>query len=144
MDIRSKTTAKPVESRISPERLQRFREVYLSNGCNAVQAAIAIGMKPTTAKANAHRYAREVKLEIQEALYAIEVDVVTVAKKLKELVEAEKPMWNPKERKWNFLTDFAVRLEALEKVIRLLNLYPAPKPEVEPTTVNVVINSAEL
>jgi hypothetical protein len=130
--------SKPVESRISPERLQRFREVHLSNGCNAVRAAIAIGMKPTTAKANAHRLASAVKLEIQEALYAVGVDAVAVAKKLKELLEAKKPMWNPRKRKWDFFPDNAVRLKALQEVFRLLNLYPAPKPGVEPARLTVI------
>ena len=118
---------KPVESRISPERLQRFREIYLSNGCNAVRAAIAIGMKPTSAKANAHRLASAVKLEMQEALYAIDVNPVTSAKKLKELLEAKKPVWNPRKRKWEFFPDNVLQLKALQEVFRLLNLYPAPK-----------------
>jgi hypothetical protein len=67
----------PVESRINPERLHRFREAYLSNGLNAVRAARYIGMRPKTAKANAHRLARALKLEMQEALHAIGMDSVT-------------------------------------------------------------------
>jgi phage terminase small subunit len=46
------------EFHIKETRLARFREAYLANGFNAVRAAIAIGMKPKTAKANAHRLAR--------------------------------------------------------------------------------------
>jgi hypothetical protein len=134
----------PVESRISPERLQRFREAYLSNGCNAVRAAIAIGMKPTTARANAHRLARAVKLQMQEALCAIGLDTATQAKKLAELLEAKKPLWNRKKERWDSFPDNAVRLEAVKEVNRLVNAYPAPKPDVEPTIVNVVIDPTTL
>jgi hypothetical protein len=118
---------KPTVSRISPERLQKFREAYLSNGCNAVRAAIASGMKPATAKANAHRLASAVKLEIQEALYATGVNAVTVARKLKKLVEATKYMWNPRKRKWECFPDGTVQLKALQEILRLLNIYPVPK-----------------
>ena len=105
---------------------------------NAVRAAIAIGMKPTTAKANAHRLAHHVKLEMQEALYAIDVDVVTLAKKLDELLEAKKPTWNPRTREWDFFPDSALQLEAVKEILRLLNAYPASKPNIEPVTLTPV------
>ena len=127
----------PVKSRISPERLQRFREVYLSNGCNAVRAAIAIGMKPTTAKANAHRFTRALRLQMQEALHAIGVDAVTQAKKLIELVDAKKPWWNRKKKRWDFFPDYAIQLEAVKEINRILNAYPAPRPDIDPITVNI-------
>jgi hypothetical protein len=127
----------PVESRISPERLQRFRQAYLSNGCNAVRAAIAIGMKPKTAQANAHRLARAVRLQMPEALHAIGLDVVTLAQKLAELLEAEKPLWNRKKKRWDYFPDHAIQLGVVKEACRLLNFYPAPKPAAEPITVNV-------
>jgi hypothetical protein len=136
--------SKRLESRISPERLQNFREVYLSHGCNAVRTAIAIGVKPTSAKANAHRLARAVKLEMQEALDAIGMDTVAVAKKLAELLEAKKRIWNREEQKWDVFPDTTVQLEAVKEINRLLNTYPAPKPDIEPTTVTVVIDPTML
>ena len=127
---------RPIESRISPERLRRFREAYVSNGCNAVRAAIAVGMKPETAQANAHRLARAVRLQMTEALHAIGVDAVTLAKKLAELLEAKKPLWNRKKKRWEFFPNGAIQLEAVKEVCRLLNLYPGSKPSLEPITVD--------
>ena len=96
-------------------------------------------MKPATAKANAHRLAHAMKAEIQEALHAKGLDAIVVVKKLLELLEAKKPMWNPKTKRWDFFADSAVQLEALKAVLRLSNAYPAPKPYVEPAAAHLVI-----
>jgi hypothetical protein len=97
---------------------------------------MAIGMKPKTAQANAHRLARAVRLQTPEALYAIGVDAVTLAKKLAELLEAKKPLWNRERKRWEFFPNCAIQLEAVKEVCRLLNLYPGPKPSVEHITPN--------
>jgi hypothetical protein len=81
---------------------------------------------------------------MQEALCAIGLDTVTQAKKLSELLEAKKPLWNRKKERWDSFSDNAVQLEAVKEVNRLLNAYPAPKPDVEPITVNFVIDSTKL
>jgi len=135
---------KPGPKQPNPETLAQFREAYLETGLNAYQAALRIGMKVSSARANAHRYARIVNLELKPALQAAGLTAEYRAKKLKQLCEAKTPKWNPKRQAWDLFDDGHLQLEAVKEINRVDDSYPAPKPEVEPTVVNVVINSAEL
>jgi hypothetical protein len=61
-----------------------------------------------------------------------------------ELLETKKPLWNRKKECWDSFPNNAVQLEAVKEVNRFLNAYPAPKLDVEPTIVNVVIDPTRL
>lgn len=114
-----------IKTQIKPDRLASFRAAYLENGLNAYQACIAIGISKSRARANAYKYARLVNLQLKEALRAIGVDEASQAADLKKLLRSKS------ER---------IRLDAIKEVNRILDAYPAPKPDTEPMTFQLVID----
>ena len=99
-------------------RFLRFRDEYLKNGGNAYQAALAAGYSRATAESDSYKLARLVKVKIGDALRANGVDEVSVARKLKDLLEDEDPK---------------IRLDASRECLKLLEAYPAPTPANGPS-----------
>jgi hypothetical protein len=118
----------PVEfrpSKIDPHKLQSFREAYFTNRGNAYRAAIAIGIEPKLAKAHSWELARAVNVQLGEALAVMGVDAMSQAKQLIRLLRSKN------ER---------IRLDAIKEINRIFDAYPAPKPNVEPITFELVID----
>ena len=114
-------------ARIAPERLEAFREAYIETRGNAYKAALAIGMKPSTAKAGAWRIVRALKLQVAEALEMLGIDAVSQARKLIALREARLVKWNPSEEQWDTFLDSSTQMEATKEINKLLDAYPAAK-----------------
>jgi hypothetical protein len=113
-----------IKTQIKPDRLAKFRAAYLANGLNAYQACLAIGLSKSRARANAYKYARLVKLEVQEAMKARGLGAERFTEVLAKLLRSKN------ER---------IQLEAMREGLRLLGAYPAPKedPPVEPGVLSV-------
>jgi len=97
-------------------------------------------MKASSARANAHRYARIVNLELKHAIRAAGMTAEYRAKKLKQLCEAKTSKWNPKKKSWDMFDDGHLQLEAVKELNRVDDSYPAPKPDAEPMTFELVID----
>src|ERR1700724_1728262 len=87
---------------IPEEILTAFLDAYIAHRFNATEAGIAIGMKPKTAHANAHRYVAAIRsrLSMQQVLAEAGLDRVTIAEKLAQLIDCLEPKWNPAKRQW--------------------------------------------
>jgi phage terminase small subunit len=91
-------------------RFRRFTDEYLKTG-NAYQSALAAGYSRATAESDSYKLARLVKVKMAEALRTIGVDEISVARKLKDLLEDEDPK---------------IRLDASRECLKLLEAYPDP------------------
>src|SRR5437870_8969715 len=66
-----------------------------------------------------------VKEEItyESALRHAGIDEVFVAKKLKDLAQAQGRQWNPKKGSWEKFEDYGTQLAALREIAKILGLY---------------------
>jgi hypothetical protein len=109
----------------SGEKIQQFTVLFLSNGCNAVRACVAMGMKEKTARAHAYLYRRLARLSLADALRAHGLDEIEIAKKLKTLC---------------FGRNKDIALRAIREANKILGAYPAEKSAVDRVTVNVIVD----
>lgn len=59
------------------------------------------------------------------ALRHVGVDEAFIAKKLKELLEAKQPRWNPKKKELELVRDNDARLAAIKEVVKIFGSYPS-------------------
>ena len=66
-----------------------------------------------------------VKEEItyESALREVGIDEVFVARKLKDLAQAQEWRWNPKKGSWEKFEDYGTQLAALREIAKILGLY---------------------
>jgi hypothetical protein len=129
-------------SRVAPEKLEIFREEYLRNGGNGYRAALAIGASPVSAKANAWRLVRALNLKVADVLELLGHGAERQARKLMYLSDATMVKWNPAEEQWDIFEDSSTQMEAVRKINRLRDEYPAPKkPEPPQSPVTVIFNT---
>ncbi len=67
-----------------------------------------------------------VKEEItyESALRAEGIDEVFVARKLKDLLQAQGRRWNPKKGTWEKFEDYGTQLAALREIAKIFDIYP--------------------
>jgi hypothetical protein len=128
--------------KLSDERLTAFLALYIEHDFNAVNACIALGMKPKSAKAHAYEYVRAIRdrVTLQQAMKRAGLDAMRVASKLNKLIDAKEPKWNPEKKRWDTFENTTAQLEAIKQTARLLNLYPAEPKEGDGSTVNVIFD----
>lgn len=76
----------------------------------------------------------------ESALREAGIDETLLAKKLKELLEAKRPWWNPKKQAFDLFPDDRARLAALRLAFKILGSYPAEREDNE----LLVINTSEI
>lgn len=128
--------------KIPEERLQLFLAEYLSNGLNATQACISIGLSKRTAGKNAWRYqaAIRARIDMQQALDAAGLTTDRLALKLNLLLDADMPKWNPGTEDWDVFANGSLQLDAAREIAKLRNLYPAEPERDAPCTLNLTVN----
>src|ERR1700732_1069908 len=92
---------------IPEETLTVFLAAYIAHGFNGTEAGIAIGMKPRTAHANAHRYVAAIRnrLSMQQTLARAGLDRTKIAEKLAQLIDSKEPKWNAAHEDWDSFDD---------------------------------------
>ena|ERR1022692_4849668 len=132
--------------KIPEEKLALFVAAYLENDFNATKAAMTIGMSKRTAQANAYRYtaAMRKRLDVLPTLDAAGFSVDGIVKDLAIVRDSLVPKWNVEKGKWDYFRDGRLMLDAIEKAIKLRNMYPGEPARQDPVIVNVTINAAEL
>jgi hypothetical protein len=81
-----------------------------------------------------------VKEEItyESALREAGIDEVFVARKLKDLVQAQERRWNPRKGSWEKFEDYGTQLAALREIAKILGIYRKDsESEDVPTTINI-------
>ena len=83
-----------------------------------------------------------VKEEItyESALRAEGIDEVFVARKLKDLLQAQGRRWNPKKESWEKFEDYATQLAALREVAKIFGIY-AKDPDDTDKVVQIHLGS---
>ena len=83
---------------------------------------------------------RVVKEEItyESALRKAGIDEVFVARKLKDLAQAQGRQWNPKKGSWEKFEDYGTQLAALREIAKILGLYAKDSDDSEvPTIIDI-------
>jgi len=97
-------------------RERKFISEYISNGCNATEAFLAINKKvnKNTAGVLGNRMLRNVKSELKSILDQIGLNDIYLAGKLKEGLESE---------------NLSIRVRYLDMALKLKNKYPVEKQD---------------
>ena len=61
----------------------------------------------------------------ESALRKQGIDEVTIAKKLKSLLDAKKRRWNPKKKSWEEFDDYDIQLAAAKEIAKIFGGYPS-------------------
>jgi hypothetical protein len=123
-------------------RRAKFRELYLTGPegirGNARQAARAAGYSDATAQNSAHKMAARERIAIGDSLRNHGLDETAITKKLKFLLHAKTPKYNPGTKDFEIFEDGDIQLRTAQELSKLLDLYPAPKTDedMRPVTVN--------
>ena len=64
------------------------------------------------------------KITYGSALQGEGIDEVFMARKLKDLLQAQGRQWNPKEGSWDKFEDYGIQLAALREIAKIFGLYP--------------------
>jgi hypothetical protein len=131
-------------SKIKPEKLEAFREAYLSNGGNAYKAGLAIGMSQGMARARSWRLVRAADFKVADVLELLGHGAERQARKLMYLSDATLPKWNPSKERWDIFEDHGTQMEAVKEINRLRDEYPAPKKPAPPESPVTVIFNTDL
>jgi hypothetical protein len=125
----------------SPEKLAVFTKFYIENGFNALQACLAMGMRPSTAKGASAVFRKRATLTLAQRLRARGLDEDSQAKKLAELREAQMPKWNAGTEDWDIFDDGHLQMEAVKEINRILDAYPAEEKLHIGDNVTVIFNA---
>jgi hypothetical protein len=63
------------------------------------------------------------EITYESALRKAGIDEVFVARKLKDLAQAQERRWNPKKGSWEKFEDYGTQLAALREIAKILGLY---------------------
>jgi hypothetical protein len=63
------------------------------------------------------------KITYKSALRGEGIDELFIARKLKDLLQAQGRQWNPKERSWDKFEDYGIQLAALREIAKILGIY---------------------
>jgi len=64
------------------------------------------------------------EITYESALRAEGIDEVFVARKLKDLLGAQTPRWNPKKESYQKFEDYGTQLAALREIAKIFDIYP--------------------
>ena len=64
------------------------------------------------------------KITYGSALQGEGIDEAFMARKLKDLLQAQGRQWNPKEGSWDKFEDYGIQLAALREIAKIFGLYP--------------------
>ena len=125
---KNRTGKKRQESqRVRLTRMQRLLIKGLQEGKSLLQAALAAGYAPSTAKSNVY-HSPTVRSAIAQLMDNQGIGDEVLLKKLNEKLEAADSRWTKKGLKKVPAHD--VQLRALDMALKLKGLYPASKMEV--------------
>lgn len=66
------------------------------------------------------------KVTCEAALREAGVNEALIAKKLKDLLEAKHPRWNPKKKAFDMFDDYDTQLAAAREAVKIFGAYPSP------------------
>jgi hypothetical protein len=76
------------------------------------------------------RVVRKKKIEYESALQAEGINPVFLARKLKDLLGAQAPRWNPQKKSWEKFEDYGPQLAALREIAKILGIYAKDPDDV--------------
>ncbi len=79
------------------------------------------------------------QMTCESALREEGIDPVFVARRLRDLLDAKMPRWNPKNESWEKFEDYPTQLAALKETGKILGIYPAEKSAKDKLPVKVVL-----
>jgi hypothetical protein len=78
------------------------------------------------------------EITYESALRKAGIDEVFVARRLKDLAQAQESRWNPKKGSWEKFEDYGTQLAALREIAKILGLYAKDSDDSrEPTRIDV-------
>lgn len=118
--------SKARKSRKPSRRRQAFNHKVLA-GEQAYASAKAVGYAESTAHSMSGAMANAVRSEYIGELRAHGITAKFKAKKVRQLLDAKMPKWNPEEKEFELFENADIQLRTLQDVNKIEDEYPAPK-----------------
>ena len=78
------------------------------------------------------------EITYESALRKAGIDEVFVARKLKDLAQAQERRWNPKKGSWEKFEDFGTQLGSVREIAKILGLYAKDSDDSQvPTIIDI-------
>lgn len=120
MRIKSRKSRKPTKRRTAFN--QKIRE-----GRQAYASAKAVGYTEATALGKSGAMANQARSEYIGELWAQGITAKFKARKVRQLLDAKMPKWNPEEKEFELFENADIQLRTLQDVNKIEDEYPAPK-----------------
>jgi len=100
----------------------------LMGGANFYEAARIAGVSPSypgnLLRDRNHGGGKAIRAAFQTLLEMEGLDIFSIARQMSLLFNAKKPMWNPKEERWDWFPDNSVQLGAMRHLTKISELDP--------------------